>query len=169
MKKLFTCLYPNRVTCLSWGLAFLVLILDQVTKYIVHSRFALGESYPLIENWLSLTYVRNEGAAWGMFAGHQNLLSAFAIICLILFIFFRKKLFGQHPKLPFILALLSAGIVGNLIDRLHLNYVIDFIDAHYYAHHFPCFNVADSAICISIFFLFVLQIMYPEKPDDTHC
>ena len=134
----------------------LVLALDQLTKVWVERVFALGESLPILPVF-SLTYVRNQGAAWGLFQGAQLWLAAFGALAALACCLFWRRLFGPHRWAPPLGGLLLAGIVGNLIDRLRLGYVVDFLDFHWGASHFPCFNVADSAICVAVFALILLQ------------
>lgn len=133
-----------------------ILALDQVTKVVVERAFDFGETLPILP-FFSLTYVRNQGAAWGMFQGAQYALAAFAAIAIVLCIFFWRKLFGASPWTYPLGGLLFAGIVGNLIDRVRLGYVVDFLDFHWGNAHFPCFNVADSAICVAVFLIILLQ------------
>lgn len=133
-----------------------MLALDQVTKVMVERAFRVGESVSVLP-FFSLTYVRNQGAAWGMFQGAHYALAGFAVVALVLCVIFWRKLFGTaRINLP-IGGLLFSGIIGNLIDRVRLGYVIDFFDFHWGTYHFPCFNVADSAICVAVFLLILLQ------------
>ncbi len=132
------------------------LALDQASKVWVERAFALGESHPLLPV-LSLTYVRNHGAAWGLFQGAQLWLAGFGALAVLGCLLFWRRLFGPHRWAPPLGGLLLAGIVGNLIDRLRLGYVVDFVDCHWGDAHFPCFNVADSAICLAVFALILLQ------------
>ncbi len=151
---------------LAAGILLGVLALDQATKCLVEAHFRHGESLPLLP-FFNLTYVRNEGAAWGMFAGSQFWLALFGAVAILVCCFFWKKLFGPHPKMLLPGALLVSGIIGNLIDRVRLNYVIDFFDFHWGLHHFPVFNVADVAICVSVFLILLLQWLDERKTRRT--
>ena len=144
-------------------LAIVTLAADQATKIAVAQTFALGESVPVLP-FFSLTYVQNQGAAWGMFQGAQLLLAAFGVVAAVLLLCFYRKLFGAHPRNLYVTTLLLGGIVGNVIDRLRLDYVIDFLHFHWANYHFPCFNVADSAICVAVALLFLFQAL-PEKKE----
>ncbi len=146
----------RRAFALGLALLILTLALDQAAKLWVERAFALGESLPLLPV-LNLTYVRNQGAAWGLFQGAQTALAAFGAIAIALCCVFWKKIFGPYRWAPPLMGLLFGGILGNLVDRLRLGYVVDFVDCHWGGAHFPCFNVADAAICLSVAALVVLQ------------
>lgn len=133
-----------------------VLALDQVTKVMVERAFLLGESLPLC-SFFSLTYVRNQGAAWGMFQGAHYALAAFALVTLVLLACFWRQVIGSASWTLPVGGLLFGGILGNLIDRVRLGYVVDFFHFYWGNYHFPCFNVADSAICLAAMILLVAQ------------
>jgi signal peptidase II len=146
----------RKFLCLSSVLGLVILALDQVTKVIVEQRFYLGESIPVLP-FFSLTYVRNQGAAWGMLQGAHYFLAGFAVVALVVIGVFWRRLFGNDRRFLPLVGVLFAGIIGNLIDRVRLGYVVDFLDFHWGSYHFPCFNVADSAICLSVFGIILLQ------------
>lgn len=146
----------RRLYILSAVLFVLVLTADQITKLLVERHFMLGESLPLLPVF-ALSYVRNQGAAWGMFQGAHYVLAAFGIVAIAACVVFRKKLFGSHPFYVPALALLFSGIVGNVIDRFRLGYVVDFLDFFWGSAHFPCFNIADTAICLAVAWIIGLQ------------
>lgn len=132
-----------------------VLVLDQATKLYVHTTFALHESRPVIANLFAFTYVRNAGAAFGILARQsQEFLRLFfpavTLLALVgLGVYFVRVPYRQTLTL-WGLCLIMGGAIGNGIDRLWLGQVIDFIDVHWYAYHWPAFNVADSSICIGV-------------------
>ena len=144
------------------AVALAVLALDQLTKLWVVADFQPGESVDVLSVF-ALTYVRNQGAAWGMFQGAQLWLAGIGVLAVILCFVFWRKIFGDHAWAAPVAGLLLGGIIGNLIDRVRLGYVIDFLDFHWGTSHFPCFNIADSAICIGVFALMVLQWVYGEE------
>jgi signal peptidase II len=140
-----------------------ILVLDQATKALVDKTMAMHQSIDLIPNFASLTYLRNTGAAFGFLAGARSslrivffaLISSVAIGCIVYLI---RGLRPQQRALLASLSLILGGAVGNLIDRLRLGEVIDFIDLHWYDIHWPAFNVADSAISIGVALLFIQMI-----------
>ncbi|MBE0500832.1 MAG: signal peptidase II [Desulfuromonadales bacterium] len=135
-----------------------LLVLDQWTKLLVDSRFRLHESVPLIDNFLTLTYVRNKGAAFGILSDSAIRIPFFITVSCIALIgilwYLRKVEFSQKLQ-HWAMALIFAGALGNLIDRIRIGEVIDFIDAHWYQYHWPAFNVADSAITIGVGLLLI--------------
>lgn len=124
----------------------LILALDQVTKYLIVNNFTLYQSRPIIDNIFHLTYVQNRGAAFGVFQGQITffIIVTFLVLAMIIYFYHQLPLDNFSNRLALGLAL--AGTIGNLIDRIRLGYVIDFLDFRIW----PVFNVADSAIVISV-------------------
>ena len=127
--------------------AVLVVLADQVSKYLVVMRMEVGDSIVLVRDFLHLTYVLNPGAAFGMLP-YQTLFFVIITVFVIIFIvYYYRILSSDHRLLRLALALQLGGAIGNLIDRLRTGYVIDFIDFKIWP---PVFNLADSAIVIGI-------------------
>lgn len=141
--------------CIAVALA----LLDQVTKYYVCRSFVLHESLNMVPGFFDLTYIRNTGAAWGMFAGGHVWLAAISFVMLGVMVVFRKSFLSNSLMDRLALGFIIGGIVGNLMDRIRLQYVVDFLDFHWHGHHFPAFNVADSAICIGVTLYIVSQAL----------
>ena len=144
---------PLRDTSLRWiWIAAVVIVLDQMTKsWIVASIPEGGAVYVLPVFNIIHTY--NPGAAWSMFAeagGAQRwVFSALAIVVSIVLVsWLRRIAFGTQTLLVIGLTLILGGAIGNVIDRLRLGHVIDFLQAHWNESYFPAFNVADSAISV---------------------
>lgn len=131
-------------------LTIAIVMLDQMTKYLVTVRFHLGESIIIIPGLFSLTYVRNIGAAWGMLGGWNGALVLLSAVVLVVLIVFRRSFLGDNLIHRLSFGMMLGGIVGNLFDRIRLRYVVDFLDFYWENHHFPAFNVADSAICVGV-------------------
>ncbi len=149
-------------------LAGLVITLDQISKLYVAHHFQLHESLTVIPNFFNLIYIRNTGAAFGLLsrAPESFRIPFFIIIPLIaltiIVLIFKKT---QETQLLMItaLSLILGGAIGNFIDRLRFNYVIDFLDFHWFnKYHWPAFNVADSTIVIGV----VLLIFYTFTHDN---
>lgn len=131
-------------------LGIIIVIADQLTKYWIRFSYDLGEIDPIVPGFMNLTYLRNTGAAWGMLDGYNTWLGVLSIAVLIGLIFFRRSFISNVFEHKIALGCLLGGIAGNLIDRLRLGYVTDFIDLHIKGQHWPSFNIADSAICIGV-------------------
>lgn len=139
------------------AVAVLTVLLDQVTKVVIRQQFDVGGSLPVIPGFFNLCYVRNTGAAWGMFRDGNGWLAILSVSVLVAMLVWRRHFFPQGRWGGALCGLLSGGIIGNLIDRVRLEYVVDFLDFHIKTHHFPAFNVADSAICVSVFLYLIWQ------------
>ena len=132
----------RRVAAISGAL----LLLDQLTKLLIQRAFAPGDSIPLLPPLLSLTYVQNTGAAFGLFKGQQVL---FIVLALAISAWIVREMLAGPPlglAAAWGLPLVLGGSVGNLIDRVRFGYVVDFLDLHVW----PVFNVADSAITVGV-------------------
>ncbi len=132
----------------------IVVILDQITKFIIRDSFTIHQSIEVIQGIFNLTYIRNPGAAFGMFRDGSELFRQIffigtSIVALIMIVYFyHKTVDGLLTKLGF--SLIAGGAVGNLIDRIIFGEVIDFIDVYWKSYHWPAFNIADSAITIGV-------------------
>jgi signal peptidase II len=140
-----------------------VLVLDQITKALVANLMRLYQAIEIVPNFVHLTYLKNTGAAFGVLAGTRSplrmfffvLVSSVAIGCVL---YLLKNLRPGRTSLVASLSLILGGAVGNLIDRLRMGEVIDFIDLHWHHFHWPAFNVADSSITIGVILLFIQMI-----------
>ena len=140
--------------------AALVLLFDQATKIYIDASMPLHDSFSVIPGFFSITHVRNPGAAFGFLAGASPLFRnvffvgvTMAAILLILHYVRTNK--SEERLLTLSLSLILSGAVGNLIDRIRFGEVIDFLDVYVGSHHWPAFNVADSAISVGAVILFV--------------
>jgi signal peptidase II len=134
-------------------IAFVIIILDQASKFIISGSIRFYDSITVIDGFFNLVHVRNRGMAFGLMnrpdAGiSQYFLIAVTIIAVLLIIIWSFKLKHGERGLLFGLSLILGGAVGNLIDRIRLKEVIDFIDVYMGSYHWPAFNVADSAITV---------------------
>src|SRR5512141_2934704 len=142
----------------------LVLVIDQATKLRIDRTMDLHSSITVVENFFNITYLRNKGAAFGVLAQSSYRLPFFIMVSLVaiaVIVVVFHKLRPDQKFTAVALSLIFSGALGNLIDRVRLGEVIDFLDAHWYSHHWPAFNVADSAICVGVFLLAI--DMYLEE------
>ncbi|MBN1787832.1 MAG: signal peptidase II [Sedimentisphaerales bacterium] len=160
---------PSKAHLLFWTVFIIGLVSDLWTKSAVFNW--LGEriphKYDVIHGFFRLVLVENSGAAWGIAAGKTVPLIMISIIAMI--VVFGVFLCAKKPRrmVVFSLALLLAGIIGNLYDRVFNDgRVRDFLDFYYKDWHFPAFNIADSMLTISVFLL-ILVTLFGHEPKDT--
>lgn len=136
-----------------------VVVLDQLTKALVRSRFALHESVDIVPGWLSLTRVHNTGAAFGMFNEIDFPFKAAVVFVVALaalggVAWYSSSLPADNRLARLGIAGVLGGAIGNLIDRATAGYVLDFVDAYWNDWHFWAFNVADAAITVGVILMF---------------
>ncbi|MFC4768426.1 signal peptidase II [Effusibacillus consociatus] len=129
-----------------YGIAAIVVALDQLTKYLVKTYMTEGESFQVLGDFLRITSHRNPGAAWGILAGHRELFVVITIAVIIGVAYYARRVKSGLVRVA--LPLLMGGAIGNLIDRVLYGEVVDFVDIRII--NYPIFNVADSAIVIAV-------------------
>jgi signal peptidase II len=152
---------------LSW--VVIIVVLDRLTKIIVDRTMPLHHSIPVIDGLFNLTYVRNTGAAFGIFAGsHEAFRLPFLIVVSLLALGFvvvmLKRLREEETGLITALAFIIGCALGNLVDRVLYGEVIDFLDFYWSHYHWPAFNLADS--CITVGVLITLYYLIQAKGED---
>ncbi len=141
-------------TLLRYGfLSLLILLLDQVSKYWAYTRLRTGTDVSVIEGLFKLSYVENPGIAFSFWAQSDStikiwVLAGTSLLAIGLVIYFASQSPAKDYLLRIALMFILGGIVGNLIDRLRLGVVIDFIEFYLGQYHWPTFNIADAAICV---------------------
>ena len=148
-----------------------VLFLDQWSKGLVTRTMEVHQSKTIITDVFDLTYVRNTGAAFGLFASVDSsvkaiLLNSIAVIVFLIVSAYALRSSHKSVRLQVGLALILGGAVGNLLDRVRFGYVVDFLDFAISGHHWPAFNVADSAICIGVALLFLDMLGSEDAPAE---
>ena len=144
-----------------------LVLADAVTKELAAGYLKGSAAVSVIPGLFNLAYVENRGCAWGMFQGQVWPLAVFGILALAFLIWKRKSVFGSGRLLALAEPLLYAGIIGNVIDRLFRGYVVDMFDFHWGIHHFPCFNVADSLICIAVGLMLIASLGEKKASEPT--
>lgn len=135
-----------------------ILALDQFTKLWVVSVLPLGAHIRVIPGLFDLVHVRNTGAAFGMLSGQNTFLILASVLTLLILWRWRRSLHDNRPARAVVLGVMIGGILGNLVDRVRVGSVIDFLDFYVGTHHWPAFNVADASICIGIFLALLLSM-----------
>ena len=154
---------------LLFGWLAVILILDQLTKFVVDRTMPLHHSIPVIDDVFSLTYIRNTGAAFGILAGSAArfrlpFLVLFSVLAIAFIIMMVRRLPDREKGLITALAFILGGAIGNLIDRIAYGEVIDFLDFYWSRYHWPAFNLADSFITIGV--LITVFYLIKAKGED---
>jgi signal peptidase II len=145
------------------GVATVTLVIDRVSKWVVVDSLRLGESWnpvAALERWVSLTYVTNTGAAFGLFPDHGTLFMIIAVVVVAVTVFYYRYLPGDRWLVHTGLGLQLGGALGNLLDRLRYGHVIDFVDFKVW----PVFNLADTAIVVAVTIL-AWHLWRDERPS----
>lgn len=145
------------------SIAVAALVADQLTKQLVIRSLELGESVSILGP-LSINHVRNSGIAFGLFsswAGTVTILTAAAVLWMVLYF---AKAGARHPILPIALGLLIGGSAGNLVDRIRLGHVTDFLEISFW----PAFNLADTFIVTGVAILMIALFAAERRPRGVH-
>lgn len=134
------------------------LLSDQFSKLFVVKNLCVGEMINILP-FFNLVHVRNKGITFGLLSGSLQPI-IFVVLSLVVVVFLINYAHKNKNYRPF-LSLIIGGAIGNIIDRIIYGSVIDFLDFHLGRHHWPAFNIADSAIVIGVFILFFIS--YPEE------
>ena len=143
----------------------LLLITDQLSKIYIDRNFFLGESVTVFENFFHITYIRNKGAAFGILSDSPWRVPFFVtigVIACVALLWYLYSTRADQKLLQISLVMVFSGAIGNMIDRVRLAEVIDFLDVHWYQYHWPAFNVADSAITVGVG-LMILDLWFEER------
>jgi len=148
-------------------LSLVIIVLDAVTKWLVSANISLHDAITVIPNLFSIVHVRNTGAAFGIGANAESqvvplLLNSGAILVFLIVVAYALRTPLTDRTLQIGLHLILGGAIGNLVDRFRFGYVVDFLDLYVRDHHWPAFNVADSAICVGIALLFLDMRRKPQ-------
>lgn len=146
-----------------------VLIVDQVTKFLITQYLALYSHVVVIENFFNINHVLNPGGAFGFFATQSLGVRRFVFLFLsslvaVFVVWLYKRTASTHVFLSYGLAMIFGGALGNLVDRFRFGKVVDFLDFYYGTAHWPAFNIADSAISIGMGIL-IYHVLFNKIPD----
>ncbi len=147
-----------------YAIAAVVIILDQLTKWLVVKNMDLREYISIAEPYFGLLSHRNKGAAWGMLEGQMWIFYIVTVLVIAGIIYFFHKEAKGHPLFAWSLMLLLGGAIGNFIDRVIRKEVVDFVDVviPVINYDFPIFNVADAALTIGVV-LMIIHVIMDEK------
>lgn len=147
----------------------LVLVFDQISKYLVSVNFSLGETKPFLKGFIDFVYIHNRGAAWGMMQGKTWFLIGITSVMLLICTFVLIKL-GKDKLLFWAVSLVLSGGIGNMIDRIFRGgSVVDFLHFEFWPT-FPVFNIADCAVVLGagLLILYFIIDMVKEKKNNEH-
>jgi len=141
---------------------------DQLTKQWIVNTFSLYESRVCIPGFFNITYLTNKGAAFGFLAGQSGawrhyLFLVLGTVALVVIGVAWSRMRQAHPLYAISLPMIAGGALGNLIDRIRFGSVVDFLDVHIQGHHWPAFNVADSAISMGVVVFFIANILEEKE------
>ena len=142
-----------------WFYAVIVVLIDQISKYFALKYLNYSVSYTVLAPILFFTRIHNRGAAFGIMSGSVIVFIIFSFLVIALFLIFQKKILSLEKSIQICLGLVMGGCIGNLIDRIRFNYVVDFIDFKVW----PVFNFADSALTLSVTYLIIYFIVLDIK------
>jgi len=134
---------------------------------LVLRHFQLGESVPIIPGFFNFTFVVNHGAAWGILAGKGWLLLSISFIVLGVILWKMRTLTEGWLERYYAMFMIISGILGNAIDRVWRKAVVDFLDCYIGQHHWPAFNIADSAITVGVTIYVISVFCRPQQPAAT--
>ncbi len=151
-------------------IALFVIALDQLTKYLIVKKMELGESIEVIEDFLYITSHRNRGAAWGILEGQMWFFYIITVVVIIGIVYYIQKAAKGKMLFGVSLGFMLGGAIGNFIDRVFRNEVVDFVNTYIFGYDFPVFNVADSALVIGVAMLMIQMLLEERalKKEKTH-
>lgn len=160
-----TSIKRSKMLCIDFVLTVLLLALDQFTKYLAINRLKGNQAFVLIDGVLELQYLENRGSAFGMLQNQKYFILFVGVVFLAVILFFLFKLPQQKKfcSIHILLAFIVAGGIGNIIDRIRFDYVVDFI--YFKLIDFPIFNVADCYIVCGTIVLFLLFLFVFKEKD----
>lgn len=144
-------------------LAFVIIIIDQLTKWWVIANMELRESITVIENFFYLTSHRNTGAAWGILEGKMLFFYIITVVVIVVICYYIQKFAKDSILTGIALGLILGGAVGNFIDRLFRKEVVDFFDVYLGNYNYPIFNIADSALVVGVIVVLIATIVDERK------
>ncbi len=148
-----------------------VICLDQASKFWIMHHFVLHESRVVIPDLFNLTYLTNNGAAFSILAGQPALWRQVFFLCTataaLVFIWIAQRSYGRRCLWYSVaLSLIAGGAIGNMIDRIRFGFVIDFLDVHVGSHHWPAFNIADSAITVGVIVFIIYNLLFDRHASE---
>ncbi len=165
----------KKLLIITFGVSFISILIDQLTKIYIHSNFMLGESVEVIPNFFHITFVKNPGAAFGILAASNGFLRTAmllvlpSLVIIFIFIYIIRNCNRKYDE-AVAYSLILGGAISNLADRFRLGFVVDFLDFHYNRlYTWPAFNIADSSIFIGASILILYSLFEIKSTKSISC
>ena len=150
---------------LYYGIALAIILVDQWTKWMIVKYMEYGESIPVIENIFYITSHRNRGAAWGILQGQMWFFYIVTAIVIVGIVYYIKK-YAADKLTGVALGLVLGGAIGNFIDRLFRQEVVDFFHVYIFSYSFPVFNIADASLCVGVALLIIAMFLEERRAKE---
>jgi len=147
-------------------IALFVIAIDQISKWLIVKNMELGTSIPIIDNVLYITSHRNRGAAWGILENKMWFFYIITVVFVVFIVIYMQKYAKTDKLLGISLGLILGGAIGNFIDRVFRQEVVDFIHVYIFSYNYPVFNVADSALCIGVVLIIIQTLLEGKKTKE---
>ena len=147
-------------------IALFVIAIDQISKWLIVKNMELGTSIPIIDNVLYITSHRNRGAAWGILENKMWFFYIITVVFVVFIVIYMQKYAKTDKLLGISLGLILGGAIGNFIDRVFRQEVVDFIHVYIFSYNYPVFNIADSALCIGVVLIIIQTLLEGKKAKE---
>lgn len=147
-------------------IALFVIAIDQISKWLIVKNMELGTSIPIIDNVLYITSYRNRGAAWGILENKMWFFYIITVVFVVFIVIYMQKYAKTDKLLGISLGLILGGAIGNFIDRVFRQEVVDFIHVYIFSYNYPVFNIADSALCIGVVLIIIQTLLEGKKTKE---
>lgn len=167
--KAFFLKFKNIHILIGIGIIILGIFIDQLTKRIIVSNMEIYDSFSIIGEFFEITYIRNTGAAWGLFSDSYVFLGIITVIALAIFVFLMSEINFKNKKVySFGIVFMISGTIGNLIDRTARALfnglgVIDFLDFNIFGYDFPVFNIADILLVVGVALFAIYTVFLSDR------
>jgi len=158
--------FVGEMKMIYYVIALFVIAIDQISKWLIVKNMELGMSIPIIDNVLYITSHRNRGAAWGILENKMWFFYIITVVFVVFIVMYMKKYAKTDKLLGISLGLILGGAIGNFIDRVFRQEVVDFIHVYIFSYNYPVFNVADSALCIGVVLIIIQTLLEGKKTKE---
>ncbi|WP_138414973.1 signal peptidase II [Aquibacillus sediminis] len=152
---------------LYYVIAFVIVLVDQLTKWWIDTSMELHQKIPVIENFFYITSHRNTGAAWGILSGQMGFFYIITTIVIAVVVYYMWKYAKESKLMGWSLAFILGGAVGNFIDRIFRKQVVDFFDFYFGDYSYPIFNVADSALVVGVILMLIVTFIDEKQKGSS--